>query len=134
MLLSRLVGVAVLAAGAALAIGGVASAQDDRDCGDFASQAEAQLFFESAPGDRHRLDADGDGIACEELPAPSRVPTSDPTRVPEPPVGPIDAGDGSSAEDSTADGSVASPLLAGLAGLGVVSAATVVTRRARRAG
>ena len=40
----------------------------DRDCGDFASQAEAQAFFENAgPGDPHRLDGDGDGIACEAL-------------------------------------------------------------------
>lgn len=42
----------------------------DRDCGDFATQAEAQAFFEAAGGperDPHRLDADGDGIACEGL-------------------------------------------------------------------
>lgn len=38
----------------------------DRDCPDFATQAEAQAFFEAAgPGDPHRLDADNDGIACE---------------------------------------------------------------------
>ena len=41
----------------------------DRDCGDFSTQAEAQAFFEAAgPGDPHRLDGDGDGIACESLP------------------------------------------------------------------
>jgi competence protein ComEC len=40
----------------------------DRDCGDFASQAEAQAFYEAAGGpeeDPHRLDGEGDGIACE---------------------------------------------------------------------
>jgi len=38
----------------------------DRDCSDFATQAEAQAFFIAAgPGDPHRLDRDGDGIACE---------------------------------------------------------------------
>lgn len=40
----------------------------DRDCGDFATQAEAQAFFEAAGGpqeDPHRLDGEGDGIACE---------------------------------------------------------------------
>lgn len=40
----------------------------DKDCGDFSSQAEAQTFFTSHGGpaiDRHRLDADNDGIACE---------------------------------------------------------------------
>lgn len=42
---------------------------DDRDCTDFATQEEAQSFFESSgPGDPHRLDGDGDGIACETLP------------------------------------------------------------------
>ena len=43
----------------------------DRDCGDFATHATAQLFFEAAGGptsDRHRLDADRDGTACESLP------------------------------------------------------------------
>ena len=41
----------------------------DRDCADFQSQSEAQAFFEAAgPGDPHRLDANGDGVACESLP------------------------------------------------------------------
>ncbi|MDO8573292.1 MAG: excalibur calcium-binding domain-containing protein [Candidatus Daviesbacteria bacterium] len=41
----------------------------DKDCTDFATHAEAQAFFESAgSGDPHRLDRDGDGIACETLP------------------------------------------------------------------
>lgn len=41
----------------------------DRDCSDFRTQREAQRFFEAAgPGDPHRLDRDGDGIACEGLP------------------------------------------------------------------
>jgi hypothetical protein len=40
----------------------------DRDCGDFASQEEAQAFYVAAGGpasDPHRLDRDHDGIACE---------------------------------------------------------------------
>ncbi|MFO7545439.1 MAG: thermonuclease family protein [Trueperaceae bacterium] len=41
----------------------------DRDCRDFATQAEAQAFYEAAgPGDPHRLDGDANGIACERLP------------------------------------------------------------------
>ncbi|MCL4299552.1 MAG: thermonuclease family protein [Anaerolineae bacterium] len=43
----------------------------DRDCGDFATHAEAQAFFEAAGGpgnDPHRLDGDSDGVACETLP------------------------------------------------------------------
>lgn len=40
----------------------------DYDCGDFASQDEAQEFFEENGGpesDPHNLDRDGDGYACE---------------------------------------------------------------------
>jgi micrococcal nuclease len=43
----------------------------DRDCGNFSTHAEAQAFFIAAGGpgsDRHRLDSDHDGIACEALP------------------------------------------------------------------
>jgi hypothetical protein len=39
----------------------------DRDCDDFPTQIEAQAFYEAAGGpglDLHRLDVDGDGIAC----------------------------------------------------------------------
>jgi micrococcal nuclease len=40
----------------------------DRDCSGFATEAEAQRFFEAAaPGDPHRLDRDGNGRACESL-------------------------------------------------------------------
>lgn len=42
----------------------------DRNCPDFASQAEAQAFFIAAGGpknDRHRLDGDGNGIVCESF-------------------------------------------------------------------
>lgn len=43
----------------------------DKDCADFATQAEAQAFFLAAgPGDPHRLDAEGDGLACESNPCP----------------------------------------------------------------
>jgi Excalibur calcium-binding domain len=41
----------------------------DRDCRDFSTHAQAQAFFQSqGPGDPHRLDRDGDGMACETLP------------------------------------------------------------------
>ncbi|WP_152415411.1 thermonuclease family protein [Caenispirillum salinarum] len=41
----------------------------DKDCSDFASQAEAQAFFNSAgTGDPHRLDGDENGRPCERLP------------------------------------------------------------------
>jgi hypothetical protein len=43
----------------------------DRDCADFSSQAQAQRFYVRHGGpekDRHGLDADHDGLACEDLP------------------------------------------------------------------
>jgi hypothetical protein len=43
----------------------------DRDCSDFATEREAQAFYErnGGPGsDPHGLDGDDDGRACEELP------------------------------------------------------------------
>jgi hypothetical protein len=40
----------------------------DRDCRDFSARQEALDFFETnKPGDRHRLDDDNDGIACERF-------------------------------------------------------------------
>ncbi|UOR13646.1 thermonuclease family protein [Halobacillus amylolyticus] len=42
----------------------------DRDCGDFSTQQQAQVFFEAAGGpasDPHRLDGDGNGLVCESL-------------------------------------------------------------------
>lgn len=43
----------------------------NRNCSDFASQAEAQAFFDAAGGtdnDIHQLDRDGDGVVCTGLP------------------------------------------------------------------
>ena len=43
----------------------------DRNCPDFDTQQEAQAFYEAAGGpdsDPHRLDGNGDGVACESLP------------------------------------------------------------------
>jgi hypothetical protein len=44
---------------------GGAATGGDRDCADFDSQADAQAALEEKPGDPERLDADDDGIACE---------------------------------------------------------------------
>jgi micrococcal nuclease len=45
------------------------TSEGDKDCGDFSTHAQAQAFFEAAgAGDPHRLDRDGDGLACETLP------------------------------------------------------------------
>ena len=50
------------------------AAAGDRDCTDFNTQAEAQSYFDRMGGGPNnnvdRLDADGDGRACETLPCP----------------------------------------------------------------
>jgi endonuclease YncB( thermonuclease family) len=75
MHLRRLVTLSVLTLLATLLVGlGATPAQAivDRDCGDFATQAAAQTFFlgNGPSTDPHRLDADGDGIACDANPCP----------------------------------------------------------------
>jgi len=40
---------------------------DTYNCGDFETQAEAQEVLEYCGDDVHRLDADGNGLACESL-------------------------------------------------------------------
>lgn len=48
-----------------------AAAFQDRDCADFNTQSQAQHFYKKHGGPRHdphRLDADRDGLACEDLP------------------------------------------------------------------
>jgi hypothetical protein len=44
-------------------------AEDTLNCDDFATQQEAQAELEADPSDPHGLDADGNGVACEDLPA-----------------------------------------------------------------
>lgn len=68
-----LVGVTSVVAAQAAPMTGATAYRADRDCGDFATQAAAQRFFLDHGGpqsDPHRLDADGDGIACESNPCP----------------------------------------------------------------
>ena len=50
---------------------------EDLDCADFSTQEEAQAEFDSDPSDPHNLDADDDGIACEELDSGGAGTTSD---------------------------------------------------------
>ncbi|HUB99589.1 MAG TPA: excalibur calcium-binding domain-containing protein [Solirubrobacterales bacterium] len=60
---------ALIVAALAVAGGSPSSATArDYDCADFANQAEAEEYL--LPGDPYRLDADSDGIACEDLPCP----------------------------------------------------------------
>ena len=72
----------------ALAVGpsaGLAHAQPDLDCRDFAFQEDAQAELNRDPSDPHRLDEDqgpDDGIACEVLPHRSTTSTTAATPLP----------------------------------------------------
>jgi len=62
-----------LSVGAVLCLVAIATAtasahRRDYDCADFATQAEAEEYL--LPGDPYNLDADGDGVACEDNPCP----------------------------------------------------------------
>ncbi|MEU5891932.1 hypothetical protein ABZ835_34650 [Streptomyces sp. NPDC047461] len=78
----------VLAATVILATGaltGLAHAQADLDCSDFAYQEDAQAEFDRNPGDPYRLDEDqgpDDGLACEILPRRSTAAAATVTALP----------------------------------------------------
>ena len=94
--MARPIALAVLATALALLPASGAAAEvpataADRDCGDFSSQREAQLYFLRIGGpssDPDRLDADNDGIACDANPCPCyygrSLPDSDPSPSPTP--------------------------------------------------
>lgn len=83
----------VLAAVATLPLAGVANAQTDRDCADFATQEEAQAALDARAGDPERLDTDNDNIACEDLPSGGTSGTSG-GQVRRVPQKGVDTGDG----------------------------------------
>ncbi|HEY1487981.1 MAG TPA: excalibur calcium-binding domain-containing protein [Micromonosporaceae bacterium] len=100
------------------------SSSGDKDCADFATQAEAQAELNTNPSDPHHLDADGDHYACETK---FGRPSSAAAQVKVKPVGGVDTGDGSMSDDGSgiAAGGV---LLAGTA----VGGLLLIRRRARR--
>jgi len=65
---------AALSMVAALVLAPNAMAQNTLNCGDFASQPEAQANLQANPSDPNNLDADDDGLACEEYPYPGLEP------------------------------------------------------------
>ncbi|MGH3930705.1 MAG: excalibur calcium-binding domain-containing protein, partial [Pseudonocardiaceae bacterium] len=77
----------VVAAALFVGISGTALAAQDLNCGDFATQEQAQAVLDSDPSDPNGLDGDNDGIACESLPRsgtpePSAPPTTTPAPTP----------------------------------------------------
>jgi hypothetical protein len=72
-IIGTLVGtLAICAALLAGSFASVALSSSDKDCSDFSTQHKAQKYFKKHGGSRHNnfddLDADLDGIACEDLP------------------------------------------------------------------
>jgi hypothetical protein len=104
----------VAAVAALLLLAVPAQAQDDLDCDDFASQAEAQATYEQDRSDPHDLDRDDDGEACEDFDYGGAVQA--PSR--------IDTGAGGTARDDV------TPLVGG-ALTGALVAGLVVARRRR---
>lgn len=76
----------VVAATFFVGFSGTALAAEDLDCGNFATQEQAQAVLDSDRSDPNGLDGDNDGIACESLPhgSASEQPTSAPTPAPTP--------------------------------------------------
>jgi hypothetical protein len=63
----------LVASQAAAVVAAPAQTPDTLNCESFATQEQAQAAYDREPNDPHRLDEDGDGIACESLP---RSPTA----------------------------------------------------------
>jgi hypothetical protein len=130
----------ILAAVGTLPLAGIADAQPaDRDCADFATQAQAQAALAARPDDPDNLDADDDGIACELLFSISFTTTPDTSttapdatnggQVRSVPQGGLDTGDGTMADDG-ADSHVL--VVAGILLTGGLAAAALRRRTARR--
>lgn len=79
-----LVLVAMVAVGLAVQAPSASAHRRDYDCADFANQAQAEEYL--LPGDPYNLDADGDGIACEDLPCPCSYSPGGTIEEPPPPV------------------------------------------------
>ncbi len=67
-----------------VALGAVPAGAQDRDCGDFQTQPQAQRVLDRDPSDPNRLDGDNNGIACEDLPGGSPDPAVEPPGQPVP--------------------------------------------------
>jgi hypothetical protein len=58
-------------------VGAKSAGGDLYDCEDFQYQEDAQKVYDRDPSDPYGLDADDDGIACEDLPHAGSGPTDD---------------------------------------------------------
>ena len=81
-----------------------AAAQDTLNCSDFTYQEDAQAELDRDPSDPHNLDADNDGIACENLPSRGNGTTTAPGTTTE-------STTGTTGTTSTTTGTTRAPLL-----------------------
>ena len=111
----------------AMVVGPAAFAQDTYNCDDFGTQEEAQEVLDQDTSDPHQLDADDDGIACEDLDSGGGSDGSgddgddDGDDEAEPGVSEEDGGSG-----ELANTGVPTPILAGLAALLLTSGGGLV--------
>jgi hypothetical protein len=103
----RLLYLATLSLMATMVFAPTAMAQIDYDCADFATQEEAQQFL--LAGDPYGLDADNDGMACDNLPSGGGTGTATPPATPtqsQPPATPttsdLDCADFATQEEAQA--------------------------------
>ncbi len=90
-----------LIASFALPMTASAGSSSDLDCADFSSQEDAQAEFDSGVGDTNRLDANDDGVACEESFGSSGDEFSDDASTDEYPRRGVQTGGGSTATGGT---------------------------------
>jgi hypothetical protein len=76
MLVSRILAVGVMALFAMLLLLPTTAVAADLNCGDFATQGEAQATLAANLTDPNDLDGNADGEACEGLPAGNSTPSS----------------------------------------------------------
>ncbi|MCU1370283.1 MAG: excalibur calcium-binding protein [Ilumatobacteraceae bacterium] len=122
-------GITAALAAAVLTVAPASAQADTKNCGDFASQAAAQAYFDADPSDPSGLDGDGDRYACEStFGEPSATPGDTvPTQDAGTPSGGVDTGFGglSGGDDS----SPAVPLAVGIAAAAIAGAWTRLRRR-----
>jgi hypothetical protein len=121
----------LIAAALSFGFSGTAQAAPDRDCPDFATQADAQAAYNAVPGDPERLDGDNDGAACEDYvyAATGASASSPASQVANAPRGAIAAGDGTSSSDAAS----ALPYVLGGVALTAAGGAAFAARRNSRA-
>jgi hypothetical protein len=122
----------VVAAALCFPMSGVAAAQGDYDCSDFATQQAAQAFFDANRSDPYDLDRDNDNRACEWNEDGTTPGTTTPTRG-------VETGAGGTADLVAAaedtEGETSGPLLPlGILGGAVLAVGGLVLVRRRSVG